>query len=284
MSSLDNGRGAGTKKKRGVMLDVKTMRRSARAGLVGLVVAAGIGLAGCSQQQLATTGEVLALSPQQAQQMGTETWQRILAERGRSDDRQAQARVEQLSRRLLSANGIDPAGWEIAVLKGEEVNAFALPGGKIGVYEGMVKLAETDAQLATVIGHEIGHVSERHGAQRVGLAQTAGLGLQAVSAALDAGQIAYANQIASLLGAGVQYGLVLPYSRGQELEADNVGLTYMARAGYDPSAAVGFWQRMAQTGGASPPAFLSTHPSNQQRIDGIRQRLPAAQALYRQAQ
>lgn len=258
------------------------LKRLARAGLVALGL--GLALGACSQQQLDRTGEALALSPQQARQMGNQTWERILQETGRSTDQAAQERLERIGRRVVAANGFNAGDWEFAVLKGDAVNAFALPGGKVGFYEGMMKLAQSDAHLATVIGHEIGHVTEQHGAQRVGIAQTANLGLQAVSAALDAGQIAYANQIAALLGAGVTYGIVMPYSRGQELEADMVGLNYMARAGYDPAEAIAFWQLMAQSGGGSPPAFLSTHPSNQQRIDGIRRQLPEAQALYRQAQ
>ena len=251
-----------------------------RARGIAIVALVGFALMACSQQQLQQSGQALAISPQQAQAMGVETWQRILQERGRSEDQAAQSRLQALGQRLLAANGLDAGAWEFAVLKGEEINAFALPGGKVGVYEGMLKVAQTDDQLATVIGHEIGHVTERHGAQRVGLAQTANLGLQAISAALDAGQIAYANQIAAVLGAGVQYGIVMPYSRTQELEADRTGLNFMARGGYDPSQAVTFWQEMAKAGGGGPPGFLSTHPSNQQRIQAIQRLLPEAQALY----
>jgi predicted Zn-dependent protease len=249
--------------------------------LAGALTSATL-LAGCSQQQLQRGGEALAISDQQATQLGDETWQRIRSERPASTNQEWQTRLEQVAQRVIAANGLGDRNWDVVVLQGDEVNAFALPGGHIAFYEGMMKTAQSDAQLAAVMGHEIGHVTERHSAERVGLAQTAQLGVQAVSAALQAGNVGYANQIAALLGAGAQYGVVMPYSRGQESEADDVGLIYMARAGYDPREAVRFWELMAAQGGGTPPEFLSTHPAPQSRIAALQAAMPKAMEVYRQ--
>ncbi|MEQ9638414.1 MAG: M48 family metallopeptidase [Alphaproteobacteria bacterium] len=241
---------------------------------------ASVVLAGCSQQQLQRGGELLAISDEQARELGDETWQRIRAERPASTNQAWQQRLRTVGEQLVAANDFGRRDWDFVVLQGEEVNAFALPGGHIAFYEGMMKLAANDAQIAAVMGHEIGHVSENHSAERVGVAQTAGLGLQAIAVALQAGNVAYANQIAGVLGAGAQYGLIMPYSRGQESEADDVGLIYMARAGYDPREAVAFWQRMKQNSKGAPPEMLSTHPAPDSRIAALNKRLPEAMAIY----
>lgn len=253
-----------------------------RAFLVTLVGAAGAVTFGCTEAQLERTGEVLAISPQQAQQMGDETWTRIQQEEKVSSNAALQRRLKAVGQRLVAANNFGQGDWQFTVLQGDQLNAFALPGGKVAFYEGIFKVMANDAHIATVMGHEIGHVTERHGAQRIGVAQASALGVQAVSAALQAGNVGYANQIAGLLGAGVQYGVILPYSRGQELEADQVGLTYMARAGYDPREAIEFWQRMSNASqGGKPPALLSTHPSDDQRMARLREMMPRALAVYR---
>ena len=147
----------------------------------------------------------------------------------------------------------------------------------------MQLVAGDDAELAAVLGHEVGHVIAHHSAQRVGTQEITQLGIGAVAAALQLGGYADARTASQLLGAGAQYGIILPFSRGQELEADRLGLTLMAKAGYDPQAAILFWQKMMASGGAQPPAFLSTHPSDQDRIARLEALLPEAEKEYRQA-
>lgn len=221
------------------------------------------------------------VSDQQVEQMGAETWQRIRSETARSDNRRYQQTVDEIVRNLAEAAGQDPGTWEAVVFAGDEANAFALPGRRIGVYEGMFRVAENEAQLAAVIGHEIAHVEAEHSQERVSSQVATQGAVQLVSAALQMGNIGYANAIAGALGAGAQYGVLLPYGRNQELEADRLGLRLMAEAGYDPREAVGLWRRMQEQGGAAPPEFLSTHPAPGNRIEQLQELMPEALERYR---
>jgi predicted Zn-dependent protease len=243
-----------------------------------VVLLSSAALAGCAGE--GDTGLGLeVVSEEQVQEMGVESWQRILSETPQSDNESYRQTAHRVASRVLSAAGEDPQAWEVVVFEGEEANAFALPS-KIGVYEGMFDYAKSEDQLAAVIGHEIGHVQAEHSAERVNTEVTTQGALQLVSAALQVGDIGYANLIAGALGAGTQYGVLLPYSRNQELEADRIGLENMAKAGYDPQAAVELWQNM-QSAGGSPPAFLSTHPAPEQRIDELQELMPKALEVYR---
>lgn len=246
-----------------------------------LVGASGAALVGCVGP--GDTGLGLRLvSAEQVDQMGVETWQRIRAETPTSNNRTYNQALQRVGGQLVAAAGDSPRNWEMVVFAGDEANAFALPGNKIGVYEGMFRYADDDALLATIVGHEIGHNRAEHAAERVSSAAATQLGVQLVSAALAVGNFGYANEIAGLLGAGVQYGVILPYSRNQELEADEIGLFDMARAGYDPRASVALWQRLAGAG-ARPAEFLSTHPAPEARIGRLEQLMPRALDVYRSA-
>ncbi len=214
--------------------------------------------------------------------MSLQTWDRIKEEQPRSNDQAMQRRVDAIAQRIVKGAGVGQEPWEVVVFAGDQVNAFALPGRRIGVYEGLVELAENDAQIAAVIGHEVGHVTNEHSQERFGAAKAANIGVNAVNAALQAGNVGYANQIAAVLGAGAQYGVILPYGRAQELEADRIGLMTMARAGYDPREAIAFWRNMRQQkGGKTPPEFASTHPSDDRRIQQLESMLPEAMEVYR---
>ncbi|HEV7369579.1 M48 family metallopeptidase [Arenibaculum sp.] len=221
------------------------------------------------------------VSDETVRQMGLESWERIRAQTAVSGVEAYQRTLQAVGGRLLAAAGEDPARWEMVVFAGPEINAFALPGGKIGVYEGMFEAAANPDQLAAVVGHEIGHNQAEHSQERLSTAAAKQLGLRLVSAALQLGDIQYANEIAALLGIGVEFGLVLPYSRGQELEADRLGLFTMAEAGYDPREAVGLWRRMDRLAGGRSPAFLSTHPAPLARIEAIEELLPEVTAAAR---
>ncbi|MCB2052877.1 MAG: M48 family metallopeptidase [Geminicoccaceae bacterium] len=238
-------------------------------------------LAGCGG---GSTGLGLDLvSDEEVEQMSLETWERIESETPRSDDARAQRTVDRIADRLLRAVGEDPGRWETVLFEGEQANAFALPGRKIGVYEGLFDVAKTDAQMAAVIGHEIAHVQAEHGQERVS-SQVATSGIvQLVSTALQMGDIAYADAIAGALGVGAQYGVLLPYGRNQESEADALGLKTMAEAGYDPREAIALWRNMDARGGARPPQFLSTHPSPGNRIAALEERMPEALEIWRAA-
>jgi predicted Zn-dependent protease len=173
--------------------------------------------------------------------------------------------------------------WEVVVFKDDSANAFALPGGKIGVNSGLLKVAKNQDQLATVIGHEIAHVLAHHSNERVSQQFAVEQGLGLVNALANP-QTGTGQTLMGLLGVGAQYGILMPYSRVQESEADRIGLNLMAKAGFDPAESISLWHNMSAAGGAQPPQFLSTHPSHATRISGLRAQLPAAQQLQRAAQ
>jgi predicted Zn-dependent protease len=171
-------------------------------------------------------------------------------------------------------------GWEVQVFADDDANAFALPGGKIGVYTGLLKVARTQDQLAAVIGHEVAHVLSRHANERVSTAYTAEAALTAVG---TSGIVS--PQLMGLMGLGAQVGVLLPFSRTQESEADILGLDLMARAGFDPRQSIALWQNMnASRKGGAPPEFMSTHPSDATRMSKLNARMPHAMSLYQAAQ
>lgn len=174
--------------------------------------------------------------------------------------------------------------WEVTVFDSEQVNAFALPGENIGVYTGLLKVTENRDQLAAVIGHEIAHVIADHGNERMSNQFAVGVGLQ-VGAVLASSKLEEkdAAMVMAALGIGAQVGVLLPYSRTHESESDQLGLDYMAAAGYNPAEAANLWRNMAKVGGAAGPEFLSTHPSPQTRIDAIEAYAPSVRALYQSA-
>jgi predicted Zn-dependent protease len=177
---------------------------------------------------------------------------------------------------------LDIKNWEVVVFREASANAFALPGGKIGVHTGLLKVAKTDGQVAAVIGHEIGHVIAQHGRERVSQAVAAqGLVIGAGVALQDNPN---ANLIVGALGVGAQFGVLMPFGRTQESESDRIGLDLMARAGFDPRESVELWKNMATAGGGGPPQFLSTHPSHETRQRDLNARMAESMALYQDAQ
>lgn len=222
----------------------------------------------------------MLVSDSQVDQMGASAFQQMRKEIPRSRSAKLNAYVECVARAVTAEvrEGNRPASWEVVVFDADEVNAFALPGGKIGVYRGLLDVAQNQDQLATVIGHEIAHVLSRHSAERVSTAMATQTGLAVVGATG-----AVSPQTLGLLGLGAQVGIELPFSRTQETESDMLGLDLMARAGFDPGASVDLWQRMAEAGGKKPPELLSTHPADSTRIENLRRRLPEAQKLREQA-
>jgi predicted Zn-dependent protease len=172
--------------------------------------------------------------------------------------------------------------WEVTVFKDKSANAFALPGRKIGVHTGILRVAVNQDQLATVIGHEVAHVLAHHSNERVSTQYAAQTGIDLLRV-LAGESTTEKDTLFGLLGIGAQYGIILPFSRTQESEADLLGLDLMATAGFDPRASVDLWKNMAKAGGGQPPEFLSTHPSHQTRIQDLQKRIPKAMKLYGQA-
>jgi predicted Zn-dependent protease len=176
----------------------------------------------------------------------------------------------------------DPDDWEVVVFESEQVNAFALPGKKIGVYTGLLEVAVNQHQVATVIGHEVGHVLAQHGNERMSHSTLIGVSQEAVNQALQIGNVEEAPVIMSALGLGAQYGVSLPFSRLHESEADIIGLDLMSRAGFDPRESVELWKNMNKaSGGSQPLELLSTHPAPASRIENLSKNMPSALAAFK---
>ena len=197
------------------------------------------------------------------------------------------ARASDVEADLAAQNGQAPTGlaktfdWSVAVLQSEQANAFCLPGGKMAVYTGLIPITQTDDAMAVVMGHEISHALLRHGSQRMAQQKLVQMGQMAAGAAIGNMDPQQQQMVMAALGAGAQYGLVLPYGRNHETQADEVGLMLAAAACYDPHAAIPLWQRMAQlNGGQRPPEFASTHPDPANRIQHLQELMPRAMQFH----
>lgn len=241
-------------------------------------------LAGC-----ATTpggrSQLLLVDERQAGAMGIEAFAQI-RERGTiADDARLRGHVDCVTRALIDQ--LPPAwqrlDWEVELFVDPAANAFALPGGKVGVNTGMLDLAADQDRLAAVIGHELAHVVYRHGAERMSQQLVAQAGLSAAALLADARSPDNSRLLLGALGAGAQVGVLLPFSRHHETEADLEGQRLMARAGFDPAAALALWQAMDAQGGARPPTWLSTHPNPGGRLRALQEELPASRVLFEQA-
>lgn len=204
-----------------------------------------------------------------------------------SEDVMVNEYVQCIAKAVLEVipKGVGPKGnkWEALVFDDPTPNAFALPGGKIGVHTGMLDVATTPGQLAAVLGHEVAHVLLRHGNERMSQAILADTAISASSVAAGAAAPEYQRMIVGGLGVGAQYGVLLPFSRKHEVEADQVGQIFMAQAGFYPAEAITLWQRMAEAGNEAPEQWQSTHPSDETRIARLRRNLPKAMRAYEKA-
>lgn len=174
--------------------------------------------------------------------------------------------------------------WELAIFESESINAFAMPGGKIGVFSGILTVTENQDQLATVMGHEIAHVTAQHSKSRALNSELTSLGINAAAILLGGGYAGTTYTAQQALSAGAQFGITLPHTRGQESEADVIGLEYMSRAGFDPRESVPLWQRMNASADHAPAEFMSTHPSSETRIENLVSEWQTTLPLYNEAQ
>lgn len=237
---------------------------------------------GCATNPYTGRDQLILVSSGQEQQLGKQARDEILAKESVTKDPKYTGPVIKSGTRIAGVANKPEYNWEFHVIdKPDVVNAFALPGGYVFVYTGLFELAGTEPQLATVIGHEVAHIVARHGAERMSMGIVSQLGQQlAVTALGGASQTANIFKVAFGIGANV--GVILPYSRVQEYEADEIGLRLMAGAAYDPRNALEFWGKMAEkSGGQKPPPFLSTHPADQDRIENLKAMMPEAMQLYR---
>lgn len=249
----------------------------------GMAVGAlSLALAACSSSPTGRQ-QLTLVSDQQLNQMGAQTfeqYQQKLPTVGGATLNYVQCVSNAIVAELPSSD-LAPS-WQVKVFDDPSANAFALPGGYIGVNTGLLEIASNQDQLAAVIGHEVSHVLARHANERVSTQQATQLGLSVIQSAAGI-QGPQGDAIMGALGAGAQYGILLPFSRSHESEADTLGIQLMADAGFDPRASVTLWEKMSQAGGGQPPVWMSTHPSNNQRISGLEASMNEALPRYQQA-
>lgn len=241
-------------------------------------------ITGRSQLNLVPASQINSLSFQQ--------YGEFIKQSKLSSDKEAVAMVKRVGVNIQKAvetyfaqknlmNQLEGYEWEFNLVESDEVNAWSMPGGKVVVYTGILPLTKDETGLAVVMGHEISHAIAQHGAERMSQGLLQQLGGMALSVALQNEPEATQNLFLTAYGVGTTVGVILPFSRTHESEADRLGLIFMAMAGYNPSAAVEFWTRMSQQGGAKPPEWLSTHPSDETRIADIKKHLPEALSYYK---
>ena len=240
-------------------------------------------VAACQTVPVTGRSQLILLPEGSELQMGLSSYEQILNKSKVATDARVNEQVSRVGRRIAEATGRSDYAWEFKVLEDKQVNAFCLPGGKVAVYTGLLPVTRDDAGLAAVLGHEVAHAVARHGGERVSQGLLVKTGLAATQVALSNNDPRTVQAVTALLGAGATVGVLLPWGRAQESEADHLGLIYMAKAGYDPRAARDLWQRMdeASKGASRPPEFLSTHPLPTTRIRQIEAWLPEAMGYYR---
>jgi metalloendopeptidase OMA1, mitochondrial len=235
-------------------------------------------VAGCATAPETGRSQLILVSDAEMNRAGAQAYRQVVAQQGVERDPELQRRVQTVGRRIAAVSGA-PAdqNWEFAVLRDDSPNAFVLPGGKVAVHRGLFRVARNDDQLAVVLGHEVAHDRARHGAERVSQQVLQQGSLQVLGATTGSPLLMQAAATA------ITVGLTLPYSRAQESEADEIGLLYMARAGYDPRQAIELWRNMERAGAGGGVEFLSTHPSPGNRINRLQALMPGAMEEYRRA-
>lgn len=249
---------------------------------------------GCSTVPITGRKQLSFIPQNQLITSSADSYRQLISESKLSGDAQKKQMVVDVGRRIASSaeefmreNGMEKEiqnyHWEFKLIEDDKtVNAFCMPGGKIAVYTGILPVTRDEDGLAVVMGHEVAHALANHGGERMSQLLIVQMGATSLSAALS-GQPEQTRQLLmQAFGLGANVGVLLPYSRSHELEADHIGLILMARAGYDPRTAIPFWQKMNNLGGERPPEFLSTHPAPEKRIQDLQNELPEAMKYYKQ--
>ena len=260
--------------------------------IIGLFACALLLLSSCGSVPVTGRNQLLLVSDSEVLASSLTQYSDYMKSAPISSDAKGKAMVTRVGKNIASAteaylkangltNEVENFSWEFNLVKDKQVNAFCMPGGKIVVYEGLLKLCSSDDELAVVIGHEVAHAVAKHSNERISQQLLTQYGAQILNQALSE-KSARIQQIGNTVyGLGAQYGVTLPFSRKHESEADYMGLIFMTMAGYNPSTAVTFWQKMSANGGASIPEFMSTHPSDATRINDIKKYLPELEKYKR---
>jgi metalloendopeptidase OMA1, mitochondrial len=259
--------------------------------LLGLLLPLALS-SGCETNPYTGRSQFLMTSVSEEIKMGAQAYDQVKSDpkmKPSQDPRETEpvkrvvARIVEAAKRSKYAEMAQQFQWEVTVIKDDQTaNAFALPGGKMAVYTGIFPMAKTEAGLAAVMGHEVVHALARHGAERMSQGQATSIGVQVLgtAAGVGTGSAALGQATMAALGVGAQVGMLLPFSRKHESEADYIGILLAADAGYDPRESVALWERMGQMSGGGPAEFMSTHPSHETRIDQLKKWMPEAMAIY----
>ena len=241
--------------------------------IIALIISA------CATTPVSNRSTLILIPEAQEISLGKQSYNQILKKEKESEDAQLNEIVQRVGQRIIAVSHMPKLDWEIKLIESEQKNAFALPGGKIAIYTGILTVAKNEAGLATVMSHEIAHVIARHGAQR--MTQQILMQGAMIGAGLSMKNRTQRNLVLTALGVGVLYGFTLPFSRSHESEADQIGLIYMAKAGYNPNEAIKFWQRFSKMKEKKgPPEWASTHPADKTRIRSLRGYLSRAKYDY----
>jgi len=250
-------------------------------------------LAACATVPITGRRQLSLIPHSEMVSLGGQSYTDLLKQSSLSQDKQANALLSNVGERIarsaeefLKEHGkeseIADFRWEFKLIQADEVNAFCLPGGKVGVYTGILPITQDQDGLAVVLGHEIAHAIANHGGERMSQLLLVEFGGMALATATKERPEETRQLLLQAYGLGASVGVILPYSRSHEREADHIGLLLSARAGYDPRAAIPFWERMSNSGGERPPELLSTHPSPKDRAQSLNELLPEALGYYRQ--
>lgn len=259
------------------MLSRRSWMLAAGSGLVGI----GLGC-GCHTAPLTNRRQLLLVGRDREVSLGAEAYDQTLQETPLSTNQAAAEMVRRVGQRIAAVSGRKDFDWRFELLQSPQQNAFCLPGGKVAIFEGILPACQSEGGLAVVMSHEIAHAIARHGSERMTHSMVSDTVKQGVDAIVKAKAPDRRELVLAAYGAASQYGVILPYSRKHESEADEIGVLLMADAGYDPSEAPRFWTRFGGNGGgaAATPEFLSTHPSDERRSSDLQKLLPAANQRY----
>ncbi|MEO0714306.1 MAG: M48 family metallopeptidase [Pseudomonadota bacterium] len=257
-----------------ILKDAPRINMSRRGLIKGLACGSVLPiLSSCATNPETGRNQLLLFGEGQIAEMASTAWTDMKAQTPQTADSGLQRRVNTIWGRIANASGRGDQQWDVAVFDTDDVNAFVMPGNKVGVYRGIAEFTDNDDQLSSVLGHEVGHVVGKHAAERMSVSTVAQVGLVAGQIAIASSEelSQYGGQIAALGGAALQFGVILPYSRNHELEADKLGVDYMHTAGYDVKESVRLWEKMdANSAGQRPPEFMSTHPDPSRRANDLR--------------
>ncbi len=258
---------------------VKHVSPPVRNSLILFLLVLTCGLCSCRSVPVTGRSQFLLTTESYENSLGAESYEEYKKEYPRSKNAEYNAALERCGNAIKAVAGMDDFDWEFTVLDSEIQNAFCLPGGKVAVYSGIMDGMDNEAELAFVVGHEIGHAIARHGGERMSRSIIQSVGAVLVSAAFNS------ETVDAIYGTTTEVGVMLPYSRSNESEADIIGLVLMARAGYDPSASYTFWRRFTNNaeGSSKLEAILSTHPCDSDRIRAMEENEPMAREEYNQA-